>query len=154
MFVGGLLLGYDLATFSFPVLDAQEYFSISEAWKQALIYVPPVVASVSAVSGALASRPLGYRPLVLAGSAVFAVGTVLNAAAVNEIMFFVGRTVSAIGLGLVITNGPVFAAEVSPAENRGKVITVQGQLIAVGGTLSYFFVGYLGSVVESAWPMR
>ena len=154
MLAGGLLLGYDLATFSFPALDAQQYFSISKVWKQTLVYVPPIVASISALSGAFASRRLGYRPLLLAGSVVFTLGTVLNAAAINGIMLFVGRTVSAVGLGLLITIGPVFAAEVSPAEDRGKVITVQGQLIAMGGSLSHFLVGYLGSVVPSAWPMR
>ena len=151
--VGGVLLGYDFATFTSSVLDSQEELAITEGWKLATIYTAPFMAAVFALLGAFTSRWLGRRPLVLAGSAIVAVGMVLNAAAVNGIMLFVGRTVSAIGLGPLITIGPLYIAEVSPAENRGKAVTMQGVSIAIGGFLSFFIAGYLGSM-SWVWPLR
>ena len=150
---GGVLLGYDFATFTSSVLDSQQDFTITDGWKLAIVYTAPFMAAVSALLGAFSSQRLGRRPLVLAGSAIVVVGMILNAAAVNGIMLFVGRTVSAIGLGVLITIGPLYIAEVSPAESRGKAVTTQGLLIAVGGFLSFFIVSYLGSP-SSMWALR
>ena len=135
------------------MLDSQEEFAITEGWKLATIYTAPLMAAVFALLGAFTSRWLGRRPLVLAGSAIVVVGMILNAAAINGIMLFVGRTVSAIGLGPLITIGPLYIAEVAPAENRGKAVTMQGVSRAIGGFLSFFIASYLGSM-SWVWPLR
>ena len=150
---GGMLLGYDFATFTTPILDSQQEIVITDGWKLAIVYIGPFMAAVFALMAAFSSRRLGRRPLVLVGSAIFVVGTTLNAAAINGIMLFIGRAVSAIGLGVLVTIGPLYMAEVSPAECRGKAVTMQGLSTAIGGFLSFFLISYLGSMSQ-VWPLR
>lgn len=51
-------------------------------------------------------------------------------------MFFVGRYVTGLGAGMVITNTPVYLSEISPAHSRGLLVGLQGNFIVFGYILS------------------
>lgn len=69
-------------------------------------------------------------------AAVFlTVGNALQAGAVHIAMFLVGRYVTGLGAGMVISNTPVYLSEISPAHSRGLLVGLQGNFI-VGGYIT------------------
>jgi MFS family permease len=47
-------------------------------------------------------------------------------------MFLVGRLLSGLGVGLIVTLVPIYQSEISPAKSRGKVVGSHGTLIVTG----------------------
>lgn len=51
-------------------------------------------------------------------------------------MFLIGRYITGLGAGMVITNTPVYLSEIAPAHSRGLLVGLQGNFIVLGYILS------------------
>lgn len=97
------------------------------------------------VAGDLADR-VGRRPLVLLGTAIFALAPLGYAAVETIPALFVLRVLHGVGMGLGPTAATVIAADLTPAERRGAAMGWFGLASAVG-----LAVGpYLGAVLVRA----
>lgn len=77
------------------------------------------------ISSLLVSRmleKLGRKRTILLGTAVFIVGGTLQSFAVNLWIFGVGRVFSGFGVGILSTVVPLYQCEISPVEERGKLV--------------------------------
>ncbi|CRG89086.1 Quinate permease [Talaromyces islandicus] len=68
------------------------------------------------------------------------VSAAIQGGSVNIAMFLIGRFVSGIGVGLMVTLVPIYQSEVSPAESRGRMVGHHGFLIVTG----YAFAAWTG----------
>jgi MFS family permease len=73
----------------------------------------------------------------------------IQAGSIHIAMFLVGRFLSGVGVGLIVTLVPIYQSEVSPAESRGRMVGSHGFLIVTG----YVSVGVILSCspLNSAW---
>lgn len=102
----------------------------------------------------------GRKPLITAGSVIIIVGTIISTAAFREHwgmgQFVVGRVITGIGNGLNTATIPVWQSEMSRAENRGRLVNLEGSVVAVGTLIAYwldFGLSYVDSSVQWRFPV-
>ena len=74
----------------------------------------------------------GRRVVIIAASAVFAVGSIVMGAAPEKWTLLVGRFIVGAGVGLASTVIPTYIAEMSPAHVRGALVAINTLFITGG----------------------
>ena len=97
---------------------------------------------------------IGRRPLIVSGSLIIVVGAIISTVSFKGHwglgQFVVGRVITGLGNGLNTATIPVWQSEMSRAENRGRVVNLEGSVIAVGTFIAYWIVFGLSYVPTSA----
>lgn len=103
---------------------------------------------------------IGRRPLVIAGSFIIIIGTVISTSAFRDSwglgQFVVGRVITGIGNGLNTATVPVWQSEMSKAENRGRLVNLEGSVVAIGTFIAYwldFGLSYVNNSVQWRLPV-
>lgn len=89
-------------------------------------------ALIGGIGQAYISERWGRKSATFVAAVLLASGNALQAGAVHIAMFLVGRYITGLGAGMVISNTPVYLSEISPAHSRGLLVGLQGNFI-VGG---------------------
>lgn len=119
--IGGLLFGYEIGVIS-QVLGMESfelYFGTAgDAHKEWKATFEGLVTSTFLAGCALGSilviyiaDKFGRKYSVLSGSALFSIGGFFQALAKDQSLFFTGRVLSGLGIGLLSMVVPVFIAE-------------------------------------------
>ncbi|GEQ71907.1 hypothetical protein JCM33374_g5593 [Metschnikowia sp. JCM 33374] len=102
----------------------------------------------------------GRKPLVFFGSLIIILGTVISVSSFREHwglgQFVVGRVITGVGNGLNTATIPVWQSEMSRAENRGRLVNLEGSVVAVGTFVAYwldFGLSYVNSSVQWRFPV-
>jgi SP family sugar porter-like MFS transporter len=95
----------------------------------------------SIVSGALSDR-FGRKKLLILAGLLFTVTGILTALAPGFTFFVANRLLGGVAIGLASNLSPMYIAEISPAEVRGKFVSVN-QLTIVIGILAAQLVNWL-----------
>ena len=133
--LGGFLFGYDWVVIGGAKPFYEGYFHLTT---DTLIGWANSCALVGCLGGSLLSGMLGdrlgrKRSLLLAG-ALFAVSSVLTGWAFSFSAFIAWRIVGGLAIGLASNISPMYIAEISPAEWRGRLVSLN-QLAIVCGIL-------------------
>ena len=117
----------------FPLIPAvKAAFGLSDALAQFTFSVAVFgMGAATLVYGTLSDR-LGRRPVLLAGLALFLVGTVASAAAANAPMLVLGRLVQAVGAGCGLTLVRTIARDAYGPERLVKAIAYLTMFYAIG----------------------
>ncbi|MDR2121423.1 MAG: sugar porter family MFS transporter [Tannerella sp.] len=149
--MGGLLFGYDWVVIGGAKPFYEVYFGITgstvmQGWAMSSAILG-CLAGVT-VSGSMADR-YGRRPLMLVASVVFIVSAVGTGCANTIDGFVFYRLIGGIAIGIASNVAPMYIAEISPQEVRGRFVSVN-QLTIVLGILSAQLVNWLiaGPVAE------
>ncbi|KAB8664843.1 hypothetical protein FH972_026267 [Carpinus fangiana] len=156
MAIGGALFGLDTGTIG-PVTVMSQYTSGILTTDSAIIH-GLVVSSIlipaaltSFLAGPLADR-VGRTYGVMAGACIFALGTALEAGAVNLAMFLVGRIITGVGEGAFLSTTVVYICEIVPARHRGPLASLVQMAVTLGICVGYFVCYGTASVSSSfAW---
>lgn len=102
----------------------------------------------------------GRRPLIIFGSVVIIIGTIISVTAIRDSwglgQFVIGRVITGIGNGFNTATIPVWQSEMSRAENRGKLVNLEGSVVAVGTFIAYwldFGLSYVNGSVSWRFPV-
>ncbi|ODV64746.1 general substrate transporter [Hyphopichia burtonii NRRL Y-1933] len=151
---GFSLFGYDQGLMS-GIISAKEFTSTFKATSEEHVGKHNATVNQGAVTscyelgcffGALFALfrgdKVGRRPLILAGSIIIIIGTVISTAAFGPHwgtgQFVIGRVITGIGNGLNTATIPVWQSEMSRAENRGRLVCLEGSVVAVGTFIAYW----------------
>jgi sugar porter (SP) family MFS transporter len=148
--MGGLLFGYEigvigqvLSMFSFnkyfgavlDTLDADGNHTRTDTYyfSQAMVPFTFVVGCcIGAIFSTWSCDAFGRkRPIIFSG-VLFLVGGVLQTIATNLTVFYVGRVMGGISIGILSAAVPLYISETSPTEVRGRMISVQQLMITLG----------------------
>ena len=142
--MGGFLFGYDWVVIGGAKPFYEPFFRITEApfW-QGFAMSAALFGCILGVmvSGALTDRFGRKRLLILAGF-LFTWSAIWTALAGDFGSFNVARFVGGVGIGLASNLSPMYLAEISPAEMRGRFVSIN-QLTIVIGILAAQIVNYL-----------
>jgi MFS transporter, SP family, arabinose:H+ symporter len=141
--MGGFLFGYDWVVIGGAKAFYEAYFGITsnfqEAWAMSSALAGCMLGVLS--SGFLADK-LGRKKLLITAGFLFtlsAAGTALS----NSFNFFiVMRVMGGIGIGLASNLSPMYIAETSPPEFRGRFVSIN-QLTIVLGIASAQLINWL-----------
>ncbi|CAN3354566.1 hexose transporter Hxt13p [Diutina catenulata] len=102
----------------------------------------------------------GRRPIVLIGCFIIIIGTIVSITPIRGKWalghFIIGRSVTGIGNGMNTATIPVWQSEMSKPKNRGKLVNLEGSVVAVGTLIAYwidFGLSYAQSSVSWRLPV-
>src|SRR4051812_16365065 len=128
----GLLLGFDGSLFTGAVIFVKQKFALTDLELGWTVSSHTLSATLSIfLAGPLADR-IGRRTVLRIATVMFAVSSVVAAAANGYPMLIVARLLSGLGVGAVFVAAPMYIAEISPPALRGRMVTVN-QLFLVSG---------------------
>lgn len=132
--MGGLLFGYDWVVIGGAKPFYELYFGISSSpFMQGLAMSTALVGCLigAMVAGALADK-YGRKPLLVASAVLFTLSAVATGAFSDFTLFNIARFVGGIGIGVASALSPMYIAEISPAEIRGRLVSLNQMAIVVG----------------------
>ncbi|MBR4528305.1 MAG: MFS transporter [Bacteroidaceae bacterium] len=158
--MGGLLFGYDWVVIGGAKPFYELYFDITDLpLMEGIAMTTALVGCLAGamVAGAAADR-YGRKPLLMLSAVLFTVSAVATGLFNDFILFNIARFIGGIGIGVASALSPMYIAEVSPAEIRGRMVSLN-QMTIVLGILSAQIVNMLlardTAVVESqAWNVE
>eukprot|EP00262_Sarcandra_glabra_P022457 TRINITY_DN995_c0_g1_i3.p1 TRINITY_DN995_c0_g1~~TRINITY_DN995_c0_g1_i3.p1 ORF type:complete len:209 (-),score=33.36 TRINITY_DN995_c0_g1_i3:2811-3437(-) len=138
--IGGLLFGYDTGVISGALLYIRDDFKAvndSSFLQETIVSMALVGAIIGAAAGGLANDAYGRKKVTLFADVVFAIGSIVLAAAPDPYVLIFGRFLVGLGIGTASVTAPVYIAEASPSEIRGGLVSTNVLMITGGQFLSY-----------------
>lgn len=142
--MGGLLFGYDWVVIGGAKPFYEVFFGIGnspgmQGWVMGSAILGCLVGVM--IAGVLSDK-YGRKPLLVVASITFTLSAV-GTGAVNTLDWFIFyRIVGGIGIGIASNLSPMYIAEVSPGNVRGKFVSIN-QLTIVLGILAAQFVNWI-----------
>ena len=149
--VGGFLFGYDTAVISGAVPFLEEYFSLTAG--QLGFAVSSVVLGCilgASIAGSLADR-YGRKKIMITAATLFLVSAVLTALPKSLVLFNIARFIGGIAIGLSSPVSPMYIAEISPADKRGALVTLNQLAITFGIVAAYLVDWAIAGHGEVQW---
>jgi sugar porter (SP) family MFS transporter len=133
--LGGLLFGYDWVVIGGARQFYELYFHLTSpalvGWANSCALAGCLIGTLAA--GYFAER-LGRKKVLLAAAILFALSSVVTGWAYSFDAFIVWRIAGGIAIGLTSNVSPLYIAEISPSEIRGRLVSFN-QLAIVFGIL-------------------
>jgi len=132
--MGGLLFGYDWVVIGGAKPFYELFFSISDdPVLQGVAMSTALVGCLvgAMVAGAAADR-WGRKPLLVTSAVLFTVSAIGTGLFSDFTLFNIARFVGGIGIGVASALAPMYIAEVSPAEIRGRMVSLNQMTIVLG----------------------
>lgn len=115
-----------------------------------VILILEIGAMISSLLVSKLSDLVGRKRTILLGTVIFMVGGSLQSFAPNLWVFGVGRVISGFGVGVLSTMVPLYQCEISPSEERGKLVcgeftgNITGYFLSVWVDYFCYFIQDIG----------
>jgi SP family arabinose:H+ symporter-like MFS transporter len=131
--MGGLLFGYDWVVIGGAKPFYEKFFNLTTpseiGWAMSSALVGCLVGAL--ISGALSDR-FGRKKLLILAAFLFTGTGILTALAPSFAFFVANRLLGGVAIGLASNLSPMYIAELSPAEMRGRFVSVNQLTIVIG----------------------
>ncbi len=136
--LGGFLMGFDASVISGVVKFIEPQFDLSKiqlGWAVSSLTLTSTLAMM--LAGPLSNK---YgRKIILKWAAVFyAVSAVGSALAPDFVTLVIARMIGGVGVGASLIIAPMYIAEISPAEIRGRMVSFNQLNIVIGISVAFF----------------
>jgi sugar porter (SP) family MFS transporter len=135
--LAGLLFGYDTGVISGAILFVQEDFHLGTFQEEVVVSAVLLGAMTGAIFGGRLADRFGRRNLLVQVAILFVIGAIGTALAPTMIWLSLGRVVVGIAIGIASFTAPLYISEISPAEVRGKLVSLNQLMITIGIVCSY-----------------
>lgn len=132
--MGGLLFGYDWVVIGGAKPFYELYFGIADSpLMQGVAMTSALIGCLlgALVAGAAADR-YGRKPLLMVSAVLFTVSAVATGLFNDFTLFNIARFVGGMGIGVASALAPMYIAEVSPADIRGRMVSLNQMTIVLG----------------------
>ena len=133
--MGGLLFGYDWVVIGGAKPFYEPFFNITDStpflrgFAQSSALFGCLIGAV--LSGVLTDK-FGRKRLLILSGLLFTVSAVGTGFAWDFTSFLVFRVIGGLGIGLASNLSPMYIAEISPAELRGRFVSINQLTIVIG----------------------
>jgi SP family arabinose:H+ symporter-like MFS transporter len=132
--MGGLLFGYDWVVIGGAKPFYERYFDIIsspnlQGWAMSSALIGCLAGA--GLSGWITDKFGRKNPLIFA-AALFVISAIGTGSAQSFTWFMILRAVGGIGIGLASNLSPMYIAEISPANIRGKLVSLNQLTIVIG----------------------
>jgi sugar porter (SP) family MFS transporter len=148
--LGGLLFGYDTGVISGALLFIRQVMSLSSTLQGVVVAIALAGAAVGAAMAGYLSDRAGRRRVILGAGLLFIGGALISAVAHGVIILLLGRFLVGLAIGVASMLTPLYLAEISPAQDRGAIVSLN-QLCITGGILVSYLVGFALAGASGGW---
>ena len=139
--IGGFLFGFDAGIISGVMSYAGPQFNLNDIQTGWVVSSPSFSAMIAMLISGRLSDYMGRKKILLIVAFLYAVSAVLSAYATGYDMLWIARMLGGVAFGAALVLAPTYIAEISSAENRGKLVSTQ-QLNIVLGFFAAFLCNY------------
>ena len=132
--MGGLLFGYDWVVIGGAKPFYEIFFDISASpLMQGVAMTTALVGCLvgAMVAGAAADK-YGRKPLLTTAAVLFTVSAIGTGLFDSFTLFNIARFIGGVGIGVASALAPMYIAEVSPTEIRGRMVSLNQMTIVIG----------------------
>jgi SP family galactose:H+ symporter-like MFS transporter len=135
--MSGLLIGYSTAVIA-PVLSfITSEFGLGPVMQGVVVSAVLLGGLIGSLAAGGLIHRVGERPVLIATTLLFLIGTVGTALAGSVAAMLVWRMIVGLGVGAATMVTPLYVSETAPAHLRGALVSVIQLAITVGILLSY-----------------
>jgi SP family arabinose:H+ symporter-like MFS transporter len=132
--MGGLLFGYDYVVIGGAKPFYEPFFGITgraflQGWAMSCALAGCLAGAV--ISGWLSDK-LGRKKLLILSAALFVAASLGTGSAGSFPLFVIFRILGGIGIGLASNLSPMYIAEITPANVRGRFVSINQLTIVIG----------------------
>ena len=132
--MGGLLFGYDWVVIGGAKPFYEPFFGITnnaflQGWAMSCALAGCLAGAV--ISGWLSDR-LGRKRLLILAAGLFVAASLGTGAAGSFNIFVIFRILGGIGIGLASNLSPMYIAEITPGNVRGRFVSINQLTIVIG----------------------
>lgn len=139
--LGGFLFGFDAGIISGVMSYAAPKFNLNEIQTGWVVSSPSFAAMIAMLfSGRLSDR-YGRKTILIFVAILYAISAIFSAIAISYEMLYIARIIGGLAFGAALVLAPMYIAEISSPENRGRLVSLQ-QLNIVFGFFAAFLSNY------------
>lgn len=147
--LAGLLFGLDIGVISGAQLYIQKDFGLSDQMIEFIVSSLLWGAVLGALASGIVSNKFGRRRTLLFSAVLFAVGSLVCAAAPSPHFLIGARFVLGIAVGVASFTAPLYLAEIAPQSVRGALISMYQLMITIGILVAFLSDTVFASRVDT-----
>lgn len=140
--LGGLLYGFDTVVISGFIDTVVRIYNLSPFYKGLTVAASPVGAIIGCFAAGVIGQRIGTRTALRYAAALYVLAALCAALSIGWPMLLTARFVGGLAVGAATVLGPVYIAELSPAQWRGRLVSAF-QFNVVFGILVGYTSNYL-----------
>jgi MFS transporter, SP family, arabinose:H+ symporter len=138
--LGGFLFGFDAGIISGVMSYAGPQFNLTDFQIGWVVSSPSFAAMFAMLFSGRLSDKIGRKKILIVVAFLYALSAVLSAYANSYEMLYIARMIGGVAFGAALVLAPTYIAEISSAESRGKLVSIQQLNIVLG-----FFAAFLSN---------
>ena len=151
--LGGFLFGFDTAVISGAEQSIQKYWSLTAFEHGLTVSIALIGTVIGALSGAIPSDKLGRKKTLYIIAICYLISSLGTSLSSSWYVFLLFRFLGGLGVGASSVTAPIYISEISPAENRGKLVGLFQFNVVFGIVVSYLSNYLIGMTGEHSWRL-
>lgn len=153
--IGGFMFGYDSGVINGTQKGLEAAFALGRLGIGVNVGAILVGSSIGAFGAGRLSDMIGRRNTMMVAAVLFIVSAILAGAAESSAVFIFARIIGGLGVGAASVTSPVYISEVTPANIRGRMSSIQQVMIITGLTgafvANFALARYAGGSTAPLW---
>jgi len=148
---GGFLFGLNMAGISGAVEMIKDEFSLSDSGLGTVAALLTIGCLIGALFTGNFTEKYGRKNVMITTAVLYIISAIGCAFAGSSAILIIFRLLSGLAVGATSVVGPMYISEISPAHNRGKLVSMNQFVITFGILLAYITDYFLIGLGENSW---
>ena len=149
--LGGYLFGFDFAVISGALPFLRKEFALDPVWEGFLTGSLALGCIVGCIIAGRIAEKYGRKPGLMVAAFIFAVSSMGIAFSTGLTYFIILRFAAGIGVGMASMLCPMYIAEISPAQVRGRNVAINQLTVVLGILITNLCNYFLADSGDNAW---
>lgn len=148
---GGLLFGLNMAGISGAVDMIKGEFTLSDSGLGTVAALLTIGCLIGALFTGNFTEKYGRKKVMITTAVLYIISALGCAFAVSSSLLIIFRVLSGLAVGATSVVGPMYISEISPANSRGRLVSMNQFAITFGILLAYVIDYLLIGLGENSW---
>jgi len=148
---GGLLFGLNMAGISGAVDMLKGEFSLTDSGLGTVAALLTIGCLIGALFTGNFTKKYGRKKVMMATAVLYIISALGCALAGSSAILIIFRILSGLAVGATSVVCPMYISEISPAHNRGRLVSMNQFAITIGIVLAYIFDYLLIGLGDDSW---